>query len=487
MLFLIVTALLTKSVADASEAFPDDFLFGVSTSAYQVEGAWNESGKGENSWDHYLHSNPDYTEDGSNADIACDSYHKYKEDVALLKNMGVDFYRFSISWSRVLPTGFINKINQDGIQYYNNLINELLSNGIQPMVTLHHWDMPQALQELGSWNNPFIADYFVDYARLLFKNYGDRVKWWITFNEPCNLDFYSLDVKLSGISNYMCNRVTALAHARVYRMYEKEFKDEQRGQIGLTVSIPWSEPFSDSPSDVEAAQRANDFSTVLLHPLYTGDYPEVMKERVRFRSLNEGFTNSRLRDFTQEEREVLKGTFDFIGLNYYTTILVKDLEEAPFNVVHDDSDRKFQRLINNKLPAAKSPWIRVYPFGMRKTLNYLKNRYGNPPIIITENGFSDDGELEDYGRINFIADHLEALLASIHEDGVNVIAYTAWSLLDNFEWQKGYTEKFGLHKVDFADPDRTRTPKKSAYVYAEIIRQRKVVRDVTKQQSKQEL
>ncbi|KAJ4446058.1 hypothetical protein ANN_12744 [Periplaneta americana] len=217
-------------------AFPDGFLFGTATSSYQVEGAWLEDGKSLNIWDTLTHNKSNLISDRSNGDVACDSYHKYKEDVQLLKELGVNFYRFSVSWSRILPTGHINVVNQAGIDYYNNLINELLADGIQPMVTMYHWDLPQTLQDLGGWPNQVMAQYFEDYARVLFTNYGDRVKYWITFNEPSvftagyeSVAFHAPNVGATGFGQYLATHTVLKAHARAYHLYDNEFRAAQQG------------------------------------------------------------------------------------------------------------------------------------------------------------------------------------------------------------------------------------------------------------------
>ncbi|KAF2902683.1 hypothetical protein ILUMI_03504, partial [Ignelater luminosus] len=405
--------------------------------------------KGENIWDRFTHQLSEKILDGSNGDIACDSYHKYKEDVALLKEMGFHFYRFSLSWSRILPKGFSYKINPDGIRYYNNLINSLLENDIIPMVTIYHWDLPQPLQDLGGFTNELLIDWYEEYARIVFENFGDRVKLWLTFNEPVVTCMHglALGVKapgytLSGTADYLCAHNLIKAHARVYHLYQKNYKEKQKGKIGITNIAHWGEAVSSSDADVEAAQRLLDFGfgwyvDPIFHP--DGDYPQSMKDRIEERSKAEGFTRSKLPKFTSEEVQYIKGTYDYFGLNHYTTVIVADKKEDPISDPSYFKDMNVKYYYEPHWPGGASPWLKTVPWGFRKLLNYIKNRYGEVEIYVTENGFSDHGELNDQERIDYYEQYLSALLDAIHEDGVNVKAYTAWSLLDNFEWEDGYT------------------------------------------------
>lgn len=250
---------------DSSDyTFPDDFVFGAATAAYQVEGGWDEDGKGESIWDKGTHDHANLVADHSNGDVACDSYHKYKEDVQLLKTLGVDFYRFSISWPRILPTGKDDQINQLGIDYYNNLIDELIANSITPYVTMFHWDLPQALEEEGGWLNRTTADHFANYARVLFENFGDRVKYWMTLNEIMSFCEYGYGtgsfapyISSPGIGDYQCTHVALLAHGKTFRLYDDEFRATQNGQIGIAIDTAWYEPNDPTKeSDKEAAEIA---------------------------------------------------------------------------------------------------------------------------------------------------------------------------------------------------------------------------------------
>ncbi|GBP05947.1 Myrosinase 1 [Eumeta japonica] len=472
-----------QTTRDDVRRFPDGFLFGTATASYQVEGGWDEDGKSENIWDYLTHTSPCTISDCSNGDIADDSYHLYKRDVEMMRELGLDFYRFSMSWSRLLPTGFPDQINEGGVNYYNNLINEMLKYNIQPMITLYHWDLPQRLQELGGWANPHVVDWFGDYARVAFEQFGDRVKYWMTINEPREVcDEGYGDVNLAplldskGIGEYMCVKNLLVAHARAYHIYNDEYKSKYGGEVGIAFSARWYEPASDSEIDIQAAEDFTAFTWIkYVHPIYseTGDYPPIMKEKVAAKSAEQGFFRSRLPEFTQEEIEYVRGSSDFFGLNHYTTFLVYRNESIydanPVPSLFDDAD--IGSYHHPDWEETASSWFKVVPWGFYKLLTSIRENYNNPPIFITENGFSNRGGLQDDDRVRFYRNYLSAMLDAMDE-GSDVRAYAAWSLMDNFEWLSGYTERFGLYEVDYDCPERTRTPRKSAFVYKEIVRTR---------------
>ncbi|KAJ8924094.1 hypothetical protein NQ315_006876 [Exocentrus adspersus] len=457
--------------------FPDGFLFGAATSAYQIEGAWNESGKSESRWDYIVH-NTNYVLDGTNGDVACDSYHKYKEDIAALKELGANYYRFSLSWTRILPNGFANKVNEAGVEYYNNLIDGLLAEGIEPWITIYHWDTPQILHQLGSWNAEVMVQYIADFADLAFQRFGDRVKTWLTINEPLTFcaHFPNATLKLYqqivpvGITEYLCAHNVLRAHTEIYRLYQLKYKSSQGGRLSIALNAEFGVPATDSVADAAAAQRKMDFDLGwYLHPLVYGDYPRTMIDHIRNLSSLQGFPYSRLPMFTVSEKVRMKGAYDFIAINHYTSALVKDdsaeVKEASFE--NDDS------IAVSKDPSwagSASDWLAVYPEGFRKLLVYIKENYNNPEIAITEQGFADTPNLmDDTGRISYYQNYLSEALKAIHEDGVRLSAYTAWSLLDNFEWNRGYSVRFGLYHVDFEDDNRPRTAKASAAYYKNVI------------------
>ncbi|PNF19653.1 Myrosinase 1 [Cryptotermes secundus] len=477
---LVLSVTLQSVLCGNNYSFPPDFLFGAATAAYQIEGAWNVDGKGENIWDRLTHDHPDWIADGLSGDVAADSYHLYKEDVRALKELGVNVYRFSVSWSRVLPTGGIDTVNKPGLAYYNNLINELLANGIEPMVTMYHWDLPQPLQDIGGWPNLEIANYFEDYARVLFTHFGDRVKWWLTFNEP--LSFCSgygeqrqsaPGIDAHGIGDYLCGHTVLHSHARVYHLYDKVFRKKQRGRVGITLDSMWSQPRDGSQESRETAERVMQFQLGwFAHPIFSsgGDYPSVMKERIYNNSMKEGRTRSRLPTFSKKQIKYIQGSFDFFGLNHYSSFLAGPGTFGEFPSFIRDIGAQFS--VDPSWPSSASIWLKVVPWGFRKLLAWIAHEYNNPPVFVTENGFSDHGELRDANRTTYYTSYLSELLKAIHEDGCKVIGYTAWSLIDNYEWLRGYTEKFGLYYVNYSDPTRPRIPKDSSRVMAEIIRTR---------------
>ncbi|XP_028155804.1 myrosinase 1-like [Ostrinia furnacalis] len=469
------------SVRQNVRKFPDGFAFGAATASYQVEGAWNEDGKSENIWDHLTHSQPNPVKDGSSGDVAANSYHLYKRDVEMMRELGLQFYRFSLSWSRLLPTGFPDVINQAGVDYYNNLIDEMLKYNIQPMITLYHWDLPQKLQEMGGWTNSHIVDWFGDYAQVAFKLFGDRVKSWITINEPHSICYYGYSIghfapriDSSGVSEYMCTKYLLLAHARAYHIYDQEFRPSQNGNIFIALSGQWYQSETDEYHD--AAEDYIQFTVgQYAHPIFstTGDWPPVMKERIAAKSAEQGFFRSRLPAFSPEEVEYIRGSSDFFGLNHYTTYYVYRNESSTnFAVPSFEDDIGADRYQLQEWHTQKDvKYIGHVPWGFTKLLVKIKEDYNDVPIQITENGFSTLPGLEDDTRVAYYFDYLNALLDAV-ESGVDVRSYAAWSLLDNFEWIEGYGIRFGLYEVDFEDEARPRTPRKSAFLYKEIVRTR---------------
>ncbi|XP_063619466.1 myrosinase 1-like [Cydia splendana] len=467
--------------------FPDGFMFGVATAAYQIEGAWNEDGKGESMWDTFLHSHPYYTPDHSNGDVAADSYHKYMDDIAIVKELGVEYYRLSISWPRLLPNGTDNNISKSAVRYYRKVITELIKVNIIPVVTLFHWDMPTPIMDLGGWANPQIVNYFRDYARVVFNLFGDVVKIWTTMNEPHQHcyngyggDYFAPALKSHGVGEYLCIHYMLLAHAAVYHLYDEEFRPTQKGKIGITLDAFWAKPKNSSnPDDLEAAERYLQMHLgTFAHPIFSkeGDYPELVRNRVDKLSLHQGYTRSRLPYFTPEERISLRGSSDFFGLNHYTTFLMSPSNsEESWAVPSMDYDTGVKLEQDPKWLKPGSDWFSVYPPGFRKLINWISNEYGKEiPIIITENGLSDFGGINDYARVDYYNEYLAQMLKAMYIDGCNIQGYFAWTLMDDFEWKDGYTSKFGLYHIDFNSPHRTRIPKLSAINYREIVRTKKI-------------
>ncbi|XP_063932814.1 myrosinase 1-like [Zophobas morio] len=470
-----------------SQIFPPNFKFGVATASYQIEGGCNEDGKGENIWDRFTHTSPNKIFDHSTGDVACDSYHKYETDIALLKELGVDFYRFSISWSRILPTGYVDDgINHRGVEYYNNILNLLHQNNIEAMITLYHWDLPQHLHEsMGGWLNETIVDIFAKYADLAFHFFGDRVKYWITFNEPNNFcqNGYETAIDAPGLANnlgvdvYTCAHNVIKSHAAVYHMYDKTYRKLQKGKISLILYTKWAQSSTNTHKDFKAAERSLQFQFGwFANPIIKGNYPRIMIERIRERSIKEGFQKSRLPKFTKKEIRYIKGTFDFIGVNHYTTHMVKWIDDIPIGKPSAFKDISVEEYFKDSWKGSGSFWLKVVPCGIRNIAKWIKNTYNNPNIIITENGYSD-GEiiLHDFDRKNYHKNYLKYLLKAIYNDHVNITGYTAWSLLDNFEWREGYSERFGLYAVNFTDSSRPRIPKDSAEYYKIILKTRHLI------------
>ncbi|XP_042517813.1 beta-glucosidase 11-like isoform X1 [Macadamia integrifolia] len=461
---------------------PPRFVFGAGTSAYQVEGAAFEDGKTPSVWDTFAHSG---RSGENNGDIACDGYHKYKEDVQLMVDTGLEAYRFSISWSRVIPNGR-GSVNPKGVHYYNSLINELLSHGIQPYVTLFHYDVPQALEdEYGGWLSRKIVKDFTAYADVCFREFGDRVSYWTTMNEANVLVLGGYDSgtfppgRCSSPYGLNCTRGNSttepyiaahnilLAHASAARLYKKKYQAKQNGVIGLNILTSGLVPLTNSTEDVRAAQRVHDFiHGWFLDPLVFGDYPETMKKNV----------GSRLPFFTPYQSKLVKGSCDFFGLNHYSTMHIKDnpvslkMTQRDF---HEDMAVKSSE--QGPLPSGQFP---IDPAGLQSVLEHLKQVYGNPPVFIHENGqmtnrnASLDAYLNDTSRVEYLEAFIGGLLQAMR-NGSDTRGYFVWSFMDLFELFDGLKSSFGLYYVDFNDPDLKRYAKFSAHWYSNFLKGKK--------------
>jgi beta-glucosidase len=418
-----------------SNVFPKDFVWGAATAAYQIEGAWNEDGKGESIWDRFSHT-PGKVQDGDTGDVACDHYHRWPEDLALLKQLGVKAYRFSIAWPRVLPTG-CGPINARGLDWYDRLVDALLEAKLQPFVTLYHWDLPQALQDQGGWGNREVSYRFADYASVMTRRLGDRIRSWTTFNEPWVVSFVGnrdgrhapglTDEKLAlQVSHHLL-----LAHG----LAAQAIRSIKPGvEVGIVNNMWPYDVETDSEEDrSHAAELWSKNEAWFIEPIVNGSYPAQ-----GWAAYGENVPNVQAGDLATIAQRI-----DFMGINYYSRHLVENKQMVP-NQPH--------------LDYTEMGWEVNAP-ALRRLLNQLKRDYRMPPLYITENGaaFVDqvtpDGHVHDPRRVNYLREHLQQINLAI-ADGVDVRGYFAWSLLDNFEWGYGYSKRFGLIHVDYQTQQR---------------------------------
>lgn len=448
----------------------EKFIWGVATAAHQIEGAWLEGGKGLNIWDAYSHT-PGKITNGDTSAIACDHYHRYEEDIDLIADLGAGGYRFSISWARIIPDGK-GAVNQEGIDFYNRLIDGLIAKGVTPFVTLYHWDLPLALQmEDDGWLSYSTAEAFAKFAEVCFEAFGDRVDHWMTFNENwCTAVLgYGTGLfapgRISETDPYVVGHNLLLAHGLAVQSFRR---GEYAGQIGIANNCDFREPLTDSEEDRAAAQESLEFFYGwLTDPVVFGEYPAIMRERL----------GDRLPEFTAEQKELLKGSADFLGLNHYTTHFASRSDQVANAVASVDGNGGMsddQNVVLSSDPewhVTSMGWF-VVPWGLRKMLNWIHERYNSLPIYVTENGTAlanNDAEtaIDDRERADFIKSYTDAMNEAIEEDGVDVRGYFCWTLMDNFEWCRGYDMRFGLIFCNFETLERT--PKASYYAYREII------------------
>ncbi|KAK7100532.1 hypothetical protein V1264_023466 [Littorina saxatilis] len=459
---------------------PENFTWGVSTAAFQIEGAWNEDGKSESIWDRFSHEGG-HIALNQTADVSCDSYHKWRDDITILKELGVKHYRFSLSWSRIVPDPTTGEVNQAGVNFYLNLITALKEAGIEPMVTLFHWDLPQILEDNGSWGNETIIQQYKHYADVAFSHFGYWVKYWLTFNEPWVVTWsgygigeYAPGIKQPATLPYLYAHTIIKCHAQAWHLYDTTYRPRFNGMVSITLNTDFFAPKNSSkPEDVEAAERAAQFSVGwFAHPIYVdGDYPQVMKDYVQ-RNTNSTDGSSRLPKFTDSEKLFIKGTFDYFGLNHYSTSLCEPADAAYQASVPKGylGDMEVKLTRDPKWQKSSSSYLYYVPWGMRGILNFIRTNYNNTPVIVTENGVTDrNGTLLDFFRIQYIRAYINELTKAALIDNCNVIGYTVWSIMDNFEWTSGYTQKFGLYYVDFDNPQRPRVAKQSGTWYKGVI------------------
>ncbi|KAM0900691.1 hypothetical protein ACQ4PT_020511 [Festuca glaucescens] len=459
--------------------FPSEFVFGAATSAYQYEGAVAEDGRSPSIWDTFTHAGN--IADKSTGDVASDGYHKYKDDVKLMADTNLEAYRFSISWSRLIPNGR-GSVNPKGLEYYNNLIDELVKHGIQIHVMIYHLDFPQVLDdEYGGWLSPRIVEDFTAFADVCFREFGDRVSYWTTIDEPnvgpvgsydsgifapgrCSEPFgvIKCTVGNSTVEPYIAAHNMILAHASATRLYREKYQAVQKGIVGINVYSFWTYPLTNSTEDLAATKRYQDFMFGwILEPLVFGDYPQMMKTNV----------GSRLPSFTKSQSEFVKGAIDFIGINHYYSVYVNDrpLKEGVRDYAEDMS--VYQR--GSRTDPATSEYLpSVYPDdpkGLQFVLQYLTETYGGLPIYVQENGkASSNDTLDDTARVEYLKGYIGGTLTALR-NGANVKGYFAWNFLDIFEFLGGYQSGYGLHRVDFNDEARPREPRLSAWWYSSFL------------------
>lgn len=444
--------------------FKKDFVWGVATASYQIEGAWNEDGKGLSIWDVFSHE-PDKVISGHTGDIACDHYHRFKEDVALMKELGIKAYRFSLSWTRIFPDG-TGKVNEEGAKFYSDLIDELLKNGIEPYITLFHWDYPYALYKKGGWLNEESVKWFADYAAKVSELYSDRVKYFITFNEPqCFIGAGYLSgshapgLKVSYRDVFqMCHNVLKAHGAAVIALRENA---KQALKIGYAPTYTAYYPSTNTPEDIEAARKEM-FACPCLgpgvmwngswwsDPVVLGQYPEDGLEMYK----------DYLPEITREDMKLISQPIDFYAQNIYNGKEIRAGLDGKPEIV--------ERYAGSAKTAIQWP---ITPECLHWAPKFFYERY-KLPFYIAENGMSAhdvvslDGKVHDPNRIDFLNRYLLELEKAV-DDGVPVEGYFLWSFMDNFEWARGYTERFGIVYVDYNN--QKRIPKDSAYWYKEWI------------------
>jgi len=444
--------------------FPKNFLWGTATSSYQIEGAWNEDGKGISNWDVFTHK-MENIKDKTTGDVACDHYHRYKEDVKLMKRLSCNAYRFSISWPRILPEGK-GKINQKGLDFYDRLVDELMKNEITPFVTLYHWDTPYSLEKNGGWYNRDMAFYFSDYVEKVVSKLSDRVNFWITINEP--IVVYTMGHVLGEqppcdkkiFKSLIVPHHLLLAHGMAV---EKIKSISRKSKVGITNAFIAIYPASTKKVDIRATEIAKDYMyRLFMDPIYKKKYPRSFEKNPLFKLKTEKY-------FEEDMKKISLQT-DFLGVNYYTRLLIKHTLNPfiPFMPVKAE---------DSGIKKTDMGW-EVYPRGFFYLLTSIKNDYNSPEIYITENGaaYKDrvkKGKIIDIDRIDYIREHLIALNKAIKE-GIKVKGYFVWSLMDNFEWVEGLEKRFGLIYIDYKN-NQKRIIKESGYWYSKVCKNNSVL------------
>ena len=446
-----------------NKTFPRDFKWGTATSSYQIEGAPTAGGKGPSVWDSFSHIEGKI-KNGDTGDTACDHYHLWRDDIELLKKLGVNAYRFSISWPRIFPTGKENEPNQIGLDFYSRLVDTLLENKITPFITLNHWDIPQGLEDIGGWPERDIVHEFVKYSYHVSKHLGDRVRNWITHNEPWCVSYlgYIEGHKPPGLINKWSKSLATAHHLLLsHGMAIPEIRNNSKqSEIGITLNLNTAIPASGSTYDEDACRFFDgQFNRLYLNPLYNNEYPDDVFEYLKIKSL---ISESDLNFIKQGDLNIISTKTDFLGVNYYSRAVIRNEEIDEKNNLPRNVDMG---------PKTDFGW-EIYPPGIYDLLMKLKNEYKVQNIYITENGCSygdgpnSEGKINDKRRIEYYHSHLTELKRAI-EDGAPCNGYFAWSLMDNFEWAQGFSQRFGLIWVDFETLERI--PKDSYYWYKKYI------------------
>ncbi len=434
--------------------FPDGFLWGAATSAYQIEGSPLADGAGPSIWQRFAHT-PGMMANNDTGDVACDHYNRMESDVALMKKMGLKAYRFSIAWARVMPQG-TGAVNQKGLDFYARLVDTLISNGIEPLATLYHWDLPAALDDRGGWLNPDIASWFADYATVMYKRLDGGVKKWATLNEPWVVTDggYLHGVLAPGHRSKFEAPIASHHLLRSHGAAVKAYRAVGKHEIGIVVNIEPKYPASSSAEDAAAVSRADAYmNRQYLDPVFLGKYPDELKD----------VFGDAWPQWPQEDFDLIKQPVDYIGVNYYTRSVTKHNEQNyPLKVSP----------VRQTATYTETGW-EVFPQGLTDTLTWIRDRYKNPVVYITENGsafydppVAENGVLDDPLRVNYQKKHLRAVADAIAQ-GCDIRGYMAWSFMDNLEWSLGFAKRFGIVHVDFAT--QTRTIKASGHHYSKVI------------------
>jgi beta-glucosidase len=457
--------------------FPSDFLWGMASAAYQVEGAWNLDGKGESNWDRFSHT-VGKVKGGATGDVSCDQYHRFKEDVAILKQLHQKSYRFSTSWSRIQPTG-TGQVNQRGIDYYSRLTDGLLEAGIRPFCTIYHWDLPQTLEDRGGWPNRDLAAYYADFAAILAKNLGDRITTWAPFNMPWTFTYYGYGIGVfppgkSSFDDFLKAAHTVnLAQGEAFRAIKAA---SSKATVGSAYGMAPAYPKTDSEADRAATARYHAMNNLyFLNTAIYGEYPKAFVGTTPYEAMG----------FRTGDEKIMKVPLDWLGFHYYTRRIVSHATAgAPSNNgghfgtetegEGGSSSRDPLTQIHVEMPTEgplTEAGLEIWPRGIYDLVMQISREYNHPLIEISENGCcyldspDETGRVPDTRRINFHRQILSELARSI-ADGAKVRAYHAWSLVDNFEWADGYTQRYGLTYVDFRN--QKRTVKNSGLWYGQV-------------------